>query len=463
MIEESVIDTIKSGVMSAAREAKQLGLRYMGFGRYSNKVGKTTHVVVKGKLERFSSADDVAKHQTSTKDTAKSDFRKANSTLAQVRRQDKTTSKDIGSKSDLAFKEVLKQTQSKIEPEEQETIDWYNGGGYNELNDYLTKTKQVDPEMQSQIIDNVSKLDFIIQKNTAPIDFIAYVPMSVRYAPDHFAKGAEYETKGFMAATLKPEHLTKEAEGFKDLMVVMEIDVRKGQNFFPIDPTDASILLPRDASIKVKSGPHMVPSSAIGGKEGGECAFFKCEITNGPQPEKKATPKSKKTPAKKTASSEKDDKPEDVFFDDKVDQPNWTIDDKGKVKVLYPKKEWDGAKANLSKKDYEKYLNDPFFGVLPHERNEARLSMMILNHKFDEVKKEFPSFKLDKSMLRVIQRMFPEPVNMKKFLASDENEREHLLNAAGGIAHELLVSKDPKGYYDWIEYTEDKIFQKKAK
>jgi hypothetical protein len=243
-------------------------------------------------------------------------------------------------------------------------------------------------------------------------------------------------------------------------MVVMEIGGRKGQNFFPIDPTDASIILPRDASIKVKSGPHMVPTSAIGGKEGGECAFFKCEITNGPQPVKKATSKSKKTPAKKTDAKEKDDKPEDVHFDDKVDQPNWTIDEKGKVKVLYPKKEWDGAKANLSKEDYEKYLNDPFFGVLPHERNEARLSLLILAHKFDVVKKEFPNFKMDKSTLRVIQRMFPEPVSKDHLLAVDEKEREALLNSAGGIAHELLVSKDTKAYYDWIDYTEDKIFKK---
>ena len=303
MIEESVVHHAKQKPpTTAAKEAKSLGLRYAGFGRYEDKTRKVTHVVINGKLERFAGKEDVAKHQTSTKDTAKSDFRKARSVNAGTERSDKGYWKDIqkdGVDTNKKLKPHAKVLKSKLTPDQQEAFDWYKNEGYVTINNYLNGKNpeggKWTPELQNQLMELVSVLNSIFPDNAAPFDYTVYSGLSARYKPEDFELKGEYEFKGFLSTSTSPlsaSNFTDE-KASKGTPIVLEIDVKKGQHAVPfLDAGEDEVLLPRDTSIKVVSGPHIVPGRGIG-RTGPKSltdqnfAFFKCVIVDETKENKK--------------------------------------------------------------------------------------------------------------------------------------------------------------------------------
>lgn len=283
---ENLVGHVKSEPKSkAARQAKKLGLKYFGFGRYGDHEGKVSYVVHNDKLVPFSSGKELNKKLSKS-------FEDKDANTATLAAQSVSVVK-------ARYKEdekIIKQDQKKVEkihrqlsnslipldPDEENTIAWYAMSGYQTINQYLYNghpegTRYSDAQNLEQHIQN---LDNMFSKTGAPFDYSTYTGLSERYNPKDFVAGEDYTFRGFISTSLDYKlcvtDFTDKPKKKKSGRVVLQIEVRQGQPSLYLDPVVKDVtskneyetLLPRGSTVRVISGPHKISSEVFLGVDG---------------------------------------------------------------------------------------------------------------------------------------------------------------------------------------------------
>lgn len=282
-LEESLADEVKSEPKTkAAKQARQMGLTYMGFGRYADKTGKVAYLVHNDQLFPVEHSKTTTAMFTQMLDKknpekaslAASQYKQA----ANIRDTRMDADFEIVSKKQKEARAVHKALldfykRNTFDNKEQETIQWYTADGYENINRYLYKghDEDTDDEERAFIEDHVERLDDAFDEMEAPFPYTVYTGLSPRYNAKNFKKGGEYIFRGYVSTSLDFQtsiDTFTENDMRTDSPVVLQVDLKKGQKSIYVDGLSANsgeleTLLPRGSRIKVLSGPHPIHDEAV--------------------------------------------------------------------------------------------------------------------------------------------------------------------------------------------------------
>lgn len=279
-LEESLAAEIKSEPKTAAaKQAKKMGLAYVGFGRYADNKGRVAYVVDNDRLVPFKGQQDAAKLYDKADMTNNPE--KSREMLSQANQISKTHNKrtkedrKILSQKDKDVTKVAKQLSSLYRPEmfdeaELQAIEAYTGDAYADINRYLYKghDEGIDANMADEIGRMINDLDSAFDGTQAPFPFTVYSGLSGRYKASKIQAGQEYVFRGYISTSLSHD---VSISGFTDSPepVVLQIEINKGAKAIYVDGISAvdgelETLLPRGSKVKIISGPHPLPKSVVG-------------------------------------------------------------------------------------------------------------------------------------------------------------------------------------------------------
>lgn len=295
-LEESLAAEIKSEPKSAAaRQARKMGLTYVGFGRYADNKGRVAYIVHDGRLVPFRGQEEVGRmydKATMTTDPKKSNeiSKQADSHAIAINNRHKEDQKILSQKEKEAIK-TANQLGSFYRPEmfddvELNAIQSYTGDTVTQVNRYLYKghDEGTDANTAEFVEQMVDALDSAFDETQAPFPFTVYSGLSGRYKADKIKPGQEYIFRGFLSTSLSHDVAIS---GFTDSSeaVVLQIEVNKGQKAIYVDSISSvdgelETILPRGSKIKVVSGPHPLPMDAIRDDEEGQSRIqlFHCTL-----------------------------------------------------------------------------------------------------------------------------------------------------------------------------------------
>lgn len=281
---ESLANEIKSEPKTAAaKEARKLGLKYMGFGRYANSKGQIAYIVDNDRLVPYKSrmeVDDMfyKHHETygiNKKSLNPNDIAKKEAGKKEIDLYSKTLNKreaedfKIVSQKEKEAQAVDKELYKFYKPnmfsqDEIDAISEYTDEAYGPVNRYLYKghDPEVTPEQDEQITRIIENLDSAFEETQAPFPYTVYTGLSGRYSADNIKPGGEYIFRGYLSTSLSYDvSITSFAEGKNS--VVLQIEIAQGQKSIYVDPLsehqgEDETMLPRGTKIKVISGPHMI-------------------------------------------------------------------------------------------------------------------------------------------------------------------------------------------------------------
>lgn len=253
----------------ASKEAKRIGVRYLGFGRYG-KEGKETHRVINGRLVPFKSKIVPKNLKISGKDVT-SDSLKQPTNVPKVRTKPTPVAREV-------FKTVKKEgtaihrelskfyKQKNLDSDEENALKGYVGEGYQSISKYLKETsggnKKVDrysfKYTQNTNFDDVEEaidhLDEILRSHKAPFSFTSY--SGTRNL--EMEEGGEYLLPLYTSMSTNIDV----ARGFVDYdgtesPTLLQFEVKKGQKGFYYGGPEQEFIIPRNAKIKVKTKKQM--------------------------------------------------------------------------------------------------------------------------------------------------------------------------------------------------------------
>jgi len=302
---------------AAAKEARKMGLTYMGFGRYADRKGKLAYLVHDDRLVPYKSEQDVddmhykaytaqesqpvvtkknisptAKGQPaqpSKADLLKKDADFYNEVNFKRSREDTKILKDLYKDANAVDKELFKFYKPNMFDEtELQAIEDYTGDGYADINRYLYKghDEGATQEQDDYLNRTIETLDSAFEETQTPFPYTVYSGLSSRYSADKFQLGGEYIFRGYVSTSLD---FNTAIGGFadvgdKDQPVVLQVELNKGQKAIYLDAVSANsgereTLLPRGSRIKVISGPHVLDSNLFTDAYGtSSIALFHCSV-----------------------------------------------------------------------------------------------------------------------------------------------------------------------------------------
>ena len=317
-LEESLALQAKAEPKSAAaKEARKMGLSYMGFGRYADRKGKLAYLVHDDRLVPYKSEDDVdsmhykaytaqqsepltkkknisptAKGQPAKPSKAellKKDADFYNTVNSKRSKEDAKILKDLYKDANTVDKELFKFYKSNMfDDTELKAIQDYTGDGYAEINRYLYKGHDdgVTPEQDQYLNQTIETLDSAFEETQTPFPYTVYSGLSSRYSADKFQLGGEYIFRGYVSTSLD---FNTAIGGFADVgdsdqPVVLQVELLKGQKAIYLDAVSVNsgereTLLPRGSKVKVISGPHVLDSNLFTDAYGtSTIALFHCRL-----------------------------------------------------------------------------------------------------------------------------------------------------------------------------------------
>lgn len=295
-LEESLAAEIKSEPKTmAAKQARKMGLTYMGFGRYADSKGQVAYTVINDKLVPYKREDHIEKlydkaDMTNNVEKANEFMRQAND-LNKTRKVRAKEDKNILSTKSKEVIATAKQLSSLYRPEmfdenELNAIAEYTGDAFIDVNRYLYKghDEGVDANRADAIGQIVDALDSAFEGTETPFPFTVYSGLSGRYKAEKIIPGNEYIFRGYISTSLSHDVAIS---GFTDSKeaVVLQIEVGKGQKAIYVDNLSSidgelETLLPRGSKVKVISGPHPLPTEVVGfgytGEAESKVSLFHC-------------------------------------------------------------------------------------------------------------------------------------------------------------------------------------------
>lgn len=277
----------------AAAEAKKLGLNYIGFARYADDTGQIAYVVKNNKLVPYVHGNSLKKLMTNATNDTSNDLEQQNQvanalkTTEDVKRQDikilTQTYKDIIEKQ----KDLEKYYRPEdFTPEELNAIDSFKKDLFGPINTYLYKgfDETTDPNMISNIQNNISILDNVFNRSVLPTDMIVYGGLSQRYDPSNFRVDKDYVYRGYCSTSLDfaralDVYAQTKQQGYQ---ILLQINLKKGQKALYTDSLfgekeNREVILPRGSKIKIMSGPNIIDDSIVSQyPTGNKIALFNC-------------------------------------------------------------------------------------------------------------------------------------------------------------------------------------------
>lgn len=297
-LEESLAAEVKAEPKSAAsKQARQMGLTYMGFGRYADSKGQVAYTVINDKLVPYKREEHIDRlydkaDMTNNDEKANEYFKQANELgkTRKIRAKEDTNILSAKSKDVIA---TAKQLSSFYKPEmfdddELQAIADYTGDAFTEINRYLYKGHDdgVDTNKADTIGQTIDALDSAFEDTQTPFPFTVYSGLSGRYRAEKISPGNEYIFRGYISTSLSHDVAISSFTDSKE-SVVLQIEVAKGQKAIYVDSVSAidgelETLLPRGSKIKVISGPHALPTEVVGfgytGMSESKVSLFHCKL-----------------------------------------------------------------------------------------------------------------------------------------------------------------------------------------
>lgn len=306
---ETLADEVKSEPKTAAaKEARKLGLTYMGFGRYADNKGKIAYIVDNDRLVPYKSREEVDdmfyKHHTTygvnkksmspadvmKKQSGQQEIELYNKTLNNREANDSKILKQKEKEASALNKELYKLYKPNMfSQEELQALQYYTADGYEFINKYLYKGHEpgTSQDEADQIDTYIDALDSAFEETQAPFAYSVYSGLSSRYSADKIEPGGEYIFRGYLSTSIDFDTAISSfasAGTRSDASVVLQIEVSKGQKSIYLDPLSANsgereTLLPRGSRIKVISGPHIMDYGIINpNADEMQVALFHCEL-----------------------------------------------------------------------------------------------------------------------------------------------------------------------------------------
>jgi len=304
-INETLATEIKTEPKSAAaKEARRLGLTYMGFGRYADNKGRIAYIVDNERLVPYKRPEEMeamySKSMSQSLSPSKQTKGKPNDTIdaynfhayAQARRN--TEDEKILRQKSKEFNALNKELYKLYKPnmfsqEEIDALRYYTADGFEPINRYLYKGYEADTSQDEagQIDALVNAIDSAFEETQAPFAYSVYTGLSSRYSASKIKPGGEYIFRGYLSTSID---FNTAIGGFKDVnsrsdtYVVLQVEVSKGQRSIYFDPLsvnsgEGETLLPRGSRIKVISGPHMMDYGILNpDADEMQIALFHCEM-----------------------------------------------------------------------------------------------------------------------------------------------------------------------------------------
>ena len=300
-INESLAAEVKSEPKTnASREARSLGLTYMGFGRYADSKGQITYIVDNDRLVPYKGREEVQAMYSKSLSPSQ-----GFATFAEPK-NDKVSfyanSLNMREKEDAKITSVKEKEALKINKElynfynagmfddsELNAIGYYTADGYQYINKflYMGHTPDMSDDEAGQLEDYVSNIDSAFESTEAPFDYTVYTGLSPRYKPEKIKSGADYIFRGYISTSLSYNTAISsftEGEGItNNSPVVLQIEIKKGQKSIYTDaissnPGEMETLLPRGSKVNVISGPHLIDATVVSNRSSGSVYLFHCQL-----------------------------------------------------------------------------------------------------------------------------------------------------------------------------------------
>jgi hypothetical protein len=265
---------------ASAEQAKQLGLTYVGFGRYEDpNTQQITHIVQNDRLVPFSKAMKTNTFKQQSSDDYGNYVKGMMPEIEQKRAQ-------IGSY----------YRPEDYEDAELDAVEAYTGIDFLDINDKLYSlptnipADQIQPEFSDDnIAQKVAALDSALDKVAAPIDFITYTGLDTSYNLEDFVPGRTFQFKGYRSTSLNTNialnynSRTNKTAGRKQT-ILLQIRVKKGSKGMYVDefssnPGESEYLLPRGSKVRINRGPNkLIGSNAYSQDPNLEVLYFDCDL-----------------------------------------------------------------------------------------------------------------------------------------------------------------------------------------
>lgn len=319
-LKESLAAEVKSEPKTAAsKEARKLGLTYMGFGRYANSKGQIAYIVHNDRLVPYKTQEDVqgmyqkahempSVEKTKVSKDGKAVTDKAKILVAQADEHNRILTKRSAEDEKIAnrkMKEAIKTNKiltkafpaSMFDENEMAALQEYTNEGFGPVNRYLYKGLDNDATQEDADYINgvIEGMDSAFSNSQAPMDYTVYTGLSQRYTSDKFMPGKDYIFRGYVSTTLDYNTAIELFTEQNEDSVILQIEVSKGQNAIhasgfsnvnagegeEFQTEEMETILPRGSKVKIISGPHVVMTNAINSdRYGGEWPIniFHCQL-----------------------------------------------------------------------------------------------------------------------------------------------------------------------------------------
>lgn len=254
----------------AATQAQQLGLVYVGFGRYEDPNTKqVTHIVQNDQLVPFRKAVKTNEYKTQQSD----DYGNFSNAISPEAQQ---------------TVDVLTQTYGPNFYDENEiaAIEDFSSQSYSDVNDLLSNfpanipVKQIMPESaDDNRTDIIAALDSAMKRVRSPVEFITYTKLGSDTDKSQIIPGTQFKFKGFRNTTISLGTLLSQSDPSQ---TVLQIRVKKNSRGiftgqFSPTPEEAEFILPRGTKVEVISGPtKLVGSDGQSGGTNREIYYYDC-------------------------------------------------------------------------------------------------------------------------------------------------------------------------------------------
>jgi hypothetical protein len=306
-IAESLAAEIKSEPKSnASREARRLGLTYVGFGRYADNKGRVAYLVDNDRLVPFKSQEDVQGMYKKAREMPSSESTKALEAQADDHNRVLTNRSMEDEKiANRKMKEAVKTNEtltkafpaSMFDENEMAALQEYTNQGFGPVNRFLYKGLDDDATQEDADYINgiIEGMDSAFSDSKAPMSYTVYTGLSQRYTSDNFVPGRDYIFRGYVSTTLDYNTAIELFTEQNEDSVILQIEVSKGQNAIHVSgfsnvnadedeflqTEEMETILPRGSKIKIISGPHVIMTDAINkDRYGGEWSvnIFHCQL-----------------------------------------------------------------------------------------------------------------------------------------------------------------------------------------
>lgn len=258
----------------AAKQAKQLGLNYVGFGRYTDpKTGQVTYIVQNGRLVPFDKAVKTNSYVQQSGD----DYGNLAKEQKPVLMQDMA---DL----QKAYK------PEKFTDDELDAIKLYTDANHDAVNTRLDSlptgimAKQIQPiTPDDNTPEIIAAMDSALDKGKTPKDLVLFSTLGGDIDPSKFKPGLKLGFKGFRSTTVNMETAINDLDPTLGGGTVFQMNLAKGSkglyaDDFSSTPGQGEFILPRGAKIKITAGPTKMIGTYKSPDNVLDVMFYTCEV-----------------------------------------------------------------------------------------------------------------------------------------------------------------------------------------